>query len=117
MSNLLQRNYKLKNRYPSNSQKRSKVVLKDIELKPAPCIIHADEHSLKHEMIDAKKAGRLATTLCHLRSQISRSEALGRKLQNKEKVTDEEVLSSYHNEEAVSVIDGGRLLSIDLQSY
>ena len=53
---------------------------KDIELIPAPNIFHADGHSLKHEMIDAKKAGRLVNTLKHLRSQISRSEATGRKL-------------------------------------
>ena len=68
-------------------------------------------------MIDAKKAGRLVSTLKHLRSQISRSEATGRKLQRQEYVTDEEILSSYHNEEAVSVLEGGKLLSIDMRSY
>ena len=32
-------------------------------------------------------------------------------------MTDEEILSSYHNEEAVNVLENGRFLSIDLKSY
>ena len=61
--------------------------MKDVELVPAPNIFHADEHGLKHEMIDAGKAKRLVTTLQHIRSQIIKSEAMGRKMQKKEKVT------------------------------
>lgn len=117
-SNLLHRNFKLKSRYQhSTPKKANQDVMKDIELVPAPNIFHADEHSLKHELIDARKAKRLVSTLRHLRTQISKSEQTGRKLQRKERVTDEEILESYHNEEAVNVLDGGKLLSIDLKSY
>ena len=50
--------------------------LQEIELVDAPKILHDNEDSLQHELIDASQANRIVNTLKNLKNQIKKQSHL-----------------------------------------